>query len=1414
MLKRKVLALLIVGLLILQMIPIELFAVTNIRPTVIVTNEGEKSERSPSIYINWKEVGFNPFPNPNLTPGYIQGSDQFKIEMTDVTKGNSTSPLIHRHYKEKGEYDTTLNNNSSFEGITGEIKGLNDGKIYKLNTTPYYLVKQEDKIVEVKVDESHTNVYFITDFNTQIESGEDGITVIWEDISSSSAVTGLTYEIGWREGGSYRTENDMNGQGLGLLKTKVLKKEDLIQISGNKVKYTIEDTLPGYIYSVYVKVKATDGKQPVIWNRKTGLDGPKVVRGTSPIKMTLNEIGADKDFIEIAWYTRGRNYKNTEQIMIQTSLSGEEDGDWKDLKPMDLEDSEGYKDIPQSIIIRAPKEPIYFRVRFRDRDSRVEVFTNIERYIPFELRVEPVKPKIPKPYNKNIKLTSDTGEKKDDYLVTEDSREWNLDSIDRFLEATFHAKPGKGIQLVWDAPKEDKTGLIEYSMNYDIYVSDDKTTINSIKDPKQAIVNIVEGDIEEGDEEHIVYTEKTNLPVGFKWSLTDYMDATGKIKPIIPNKTYYIKIVAKRPYGGSVFAESQPTIVGITLDKNGEIFIPPVLGKPPLKLNEVTTTTAELKWREEWYEILAKNLDQYTDPDERFLAGVGSARVYTTVTTTGAAIRFSAQEGANEHILLQEKNVDEVVQKVGGRASFDENYIDRYIKLGADVQYEFNMLTYSEAVKQMEGTGLKIEEWVQTEGNNLQGWEEIKPELKKEELGLDWRFHKVENLKPNTKYLMMVRAYRMVDGEKQMQTFPSYIICTTLTDYEGPEPTPIVPQLHLKSKTDTSLSVWFKYNKDFTYEIVYSRTDDPDKAKVWPFEISDDPTNPNYVANGAERVVTINGLFPETTYNVWIRAKQKKGDKVSAWSTPVRAKTDSVKAPDAPTGLGPAAYQSILDLGLDFQGVGSDYITVEWMKNPNDKGKQTEGSMEKEYTYILEFADNVEFLDSILVETTDDGKGESGKNVEVLSKTMVKFTGLQPNRPYYVRVKTKLIFKDTESKKEIVKESEFCKWVRINTKTGNGDYDDGDNENIVIYPDKVEESYKDNIWTWEILDTQRIISEILTKNAYFFTIDMQLYRDKQDAIIRRIKMPKAVLDALINKNMEIKVLTQIGTYELPARSIAYYSSKGSAKDMIQFDFKTVLPYDIKELSKPYPYTIQKAEAFTISLKGATAVNTPLSRLDGEVKVSHKLEASTQYLYKNLQSHTYDYTLGKWVKENATVSSAEGGISHINYATPRLGIYALYNVESYADTTYTNPAMNQLLTRYEIKGLGTAYRASTVVNSDQFILLMLGIAQDQPEIDLTTPLTSSLRKKAETSGIYIESNNRNLTQEMAVSGVVKLYEMKEGRKIKASKVMGSAASAKYQENIAKAMTLGLIQNINPTAPITYGELCTLIVQVLP
>ena len=113
--------------------------------------------------------------------------------------------------------------------------------------------------------------------------------------------------------------------------------------------------------------------------------------------------------------------------------------------------------------------------------------------------------------------------------------------------------------------------------------------------------------------------------------------------------------------------------------------------------------------------------------------------------------------------------------------------------------------------------------------------------------------------------------------------------------------------------------------------------------------------------------------MPDTTYNVWIRAKQKKGDKVSSWSNPVTQTTNTIGIPDVPRGLGPAAYQSILELGLDFKPVASDYITVEWIKDVNDiKEETTNEKSRKIYSYILEFADNPEFLDALSITVSDE----------------------------------------------------------------------------------------------------------------------------------------------------------------------------------------------------------------------------------------------------------------------------------------------------------------------------------------------------------------------------------------------------------------------------------------------------------
>lgn len=1404
------------AILIMMQIPFQVFANSGLKPldgtievTVLNTPVQTGDTIKPDVEVKWEGV------KPGDTKVTINGVDyifsHYQIRLTDmVEKKTYLSESLGTKTAVKLQ-DIQFGFDLSGTAPSGSLYVIENGKAYKLEVIPVYAYRSigsDGKPGEAKYDIASApaqRFYFITDFDTKMQDSEEGLTLTWEYIP------GADYQLFYTPSDKRTVEEFKKAQGgdipviSDVVTQQVAEKNLIVEDGRTKVKYTIDQIVPGQIYSGYVVVNKYDtgeSLKPAITNETIGATGPKVVKGIPAIDIKVNNIGNGR--IKVGW--KFQAWVGLDGSLEKVIVYGKGINESTYKPKIEVPN---YSGTIESAILDEPVEETFYYVEFVFRDKNNKQYSIKSKevlYTPFILRDEPLKPNVPKPYGDHLKEDIEQNVvPKNDYLVSKDEQRPITDP--NFKENTFHSKvnEGKGIQVVWDAPTKlvDGVEVIDHELLYDVWITSDKNMIENRIDPIYKDIQITED-----DQEHTIFAWNDDKVIGFKWLFDKYMTSSGKVEPIKPNQTYYIKIVAKRQYG-SDFALSQPTTITITIDKNGEIARPPVLGKPPLQIVKTTIDSVTIKWRETWYEILAKDPTMYSDPDEKVLAQMGSGKVYLEqpIMTTGPAIRFKYEENRQEYPLYVEDEVNDVINKVGVER-YKRDYYHRNLTLGKDVMYEMQVIPYNEVLAEItEGEG--IEQWVAKQGDR-QGWEQITPTngTPPEEV---WKFHTTTGLSPNTKYLMMIRAYRMVDGEKLNQTFPSYIIATTMTDYEEPETTPKVPNLNLNHKTDTEIGVWFTYNKNFDYEIVYSRLDDPNQANTWTFEISDDPNNKNYVPDGGKAIVTITGLFPDTTYNVWIRAKQKKGTGISEWSNPVSTKTDSIKAPATPSGLGPASYQSIIEIGQDFKPVTKDYITVEWTKDKNDHGIETSGSMEKRYEYILEFADNNEFLDALEVTVSDQKDAEvTPKDVEILAKNLVKFNQLISNRPYYVRIKARIVLTDTETKREISKESDFSDTVRILTKKSDDEYDGGENDNIVIYPDQIEESYENGIWTWEIVDAQSVISEILTKKDYFFTVDLTLYRDRYDASIRKLRLPKSVWDALVGQRMELKVETSYGVYQIPANSIAYATEKTNANQIIELEWRKIYPYDIQDVVKPYPYVLQKGEQLSITVQGKAQ---PITKVDGMIRAELKLDNPNDYLSKNMQGYTYDKTNGSWIKEQFSIQTRTDG-TYLGFSTPRLGIYGLYYVSDYTLPSQMTSSMQTLIKRYEVEGLGTKFRKNDRVNSNQFILLMLGVTQNKSKIDLTATVPADMKDHAKASKLYISNNTGAITEEQAIHGVVRLYELTTGNKVKPSNKRVVGVSAAYEESVRKAYALGLINTINASAPITYGQLCDLIVQVLP
>lgn len=1263
--------------------------------------------------------------------------------------------------------------------------------------------------------------YYITDFNIQANT-EDGLVFEWEYIPD------VHYKL-FYDKGNFTDIAGMSGAGINI--TPEQAKANL-STDGKRVVWKVGEASAGQIYSAYVVPTGIDNKgiefESIAYNQTT----PKIVRATPNIKLNIDPLGQDK--IRLSWNIKDAAWVQVDNKLYQTVIwEINEKGEEKELGRIQ-NDNFGNKDVGY-FEAPAPEKTMTYRVDFILKNSTGTIekafSAGPREYTPDESKEVPFQPYIPElfRYNEDDVLNNEDVTNQSKYKVKFNGKYDDLvlaqNNIKDFKEHTFHYKINGNqaeIQVVWDAPKDSKTGEIDYSLYYDIWISE---RADLFLDSDKVVGNLK---VEENSKDNLILMQDNQSVVGFKTTITG----------LKPNKTYYIKMVSKRAYSNDSYAISLPTIKEVSIDKVGDIYTPPVIGKPPLQMDEVTKNSIGIKWTEEWYEIMTKpgkeSLYDGNEVEKKF-AKWGSSRVYLDKSKS-PVLRFIRDNEKIEAIdlygdsKLVESKLNQIEQALGSDMN---NYIKQYVKAGKGTGYKIKVMKQSEVEAQKGEQSL--EEWVQSiDKSEIKGWQDITGNLESIMLsGIDGKKFTITNdyqgnpLDPNTPYIILVTAYRNVDGEDLYSAFPSFLLGTTSNDHISDPEVPTTPRLYNyeeKDVRDTEITVRWIYNDNFEYQLVYSRLNDPDSATVWEMTEEDKKT----FVDGAEAYVTVKGLLPETTYNFWLKAIQKQ-DKLpegvtaqeSDWSTPVTSTTKTLETPPPPSGLGLASYQSIQEAGQDFKPKGSDYLTIEWTKNENDNPETLDERIS--YSYEVEFADNVEFLDAVVVRTGDEASEEGNNNnnngenendeaigYEIISKNIVKFTNLRANMPYYVRVKTILTFKDGD--KVIIKESVFSKWVRLLTSTSTDEYDGGENENIIIYPNEMEESYKDGIWTYEIVDTAKVINRIQEDKKYFFTITLENYKNKHDAKVRRIKMPKEIMDTLSNQGMALQVITNIGVYEIPGKALNYYLSQHNATDSVQFDLTRMEYSEIESYARSGPEQYQSGEKIDIRINGDIK-KTVVNKLDGAMKVKLKLDVIQSYNYINFFTYQYNYSSGNWQSYAHEVDVTDN--SYLVYSTSYTGLNAVYERSVVDGSLNSNYAMNQLTSTYNIIGLGSTYRKDTNVGASEYVSLMLALSLNREGVNLSAGASTDDYNKAKIAGLYISNNRGYITKEQALVGAVKLYELKNRYQIKPSNLAFNNVSSNYRQIASKAYAIGLIGEtlVNPQGTITYGELCDWLIQVI-
>ncbi len=1076
---------------------------------------------------------------PTIKLSWVKGADSHERDDTDAITEPETvhSPERYEIYiknisrnSESTLLDVVPATTNSYD--VGKNILLEPGNLYQFQVLPVHYHRQvinettsQVKAVYVQSDiNKHPKVIGLTDYNIKLSAEGKQINVIWEDAGSW-----LNYDI-YYGSGEIKDYTNM----LGKIQDVREQSTSFIDPSDQRIKlrYTIKtsDIKSGQLYSVCVRPKVTSINGNAVYsNPRTNVE---VVTTKVPFAVYQDSNG----YVKLVWSG------------IDTSIGTSGNTSSYGVKKLDVIRRDDGLAIEQVIATlegedainvgyysdNAPAVPTNYRINitYSKVENGIEKFITMssdwETYDPGAIRITPSKPEIP---NINGMLKQDNNE------IIDKSKYIGTFRID---------KEKKSINLVWSAfERMDYTNTTEAKLikdldvYYDIWLTDDISVLyssNNLCMDKDYFV------ADGGKNNSVSYIRNTTGEIiGFNKEYTKYLAAVKEngvtkgyeLRTIDPNKVYYIKIIAKKIILNETL-RSEPVIVSVYFDSDEVIYVPPVLPKPPLRINNQGTEDITIEWKKSWWEVVSND-----DPDRIW---------FYKVWLVDGDIVFTQVPGVTEITLNTKDDVDKLVAKLNPENK--EKYSYRQINLGKNISYDVKVIPYKDVEtiileKQKINPNYNVGDYIESIKNTtgtLRGWETITTQEDPGDLTKQTVLYTKTGLTPNTSYMILIKPFRIIsvgnEEEKLYALNPTVIISTTIINEEVITPDPSVPDLYLSRAKDTEIDVKWKYNTSMQYQIKYNTTENITTAKEYPIVLPASVNDPNYPKNGQEFILTIKDLMPKTEYYFWIKAIQINGKKESAWSNATLFNTTEI----LPNPMLPPQGIGVADVA---EPIGQDYLTLEWTRLEEDISADEENkknTVKKLYSYIITIADNVRFLDAREMEITDFKVGKTENGFQMISKSVVKITGLKPSTKYYFKIKSKVIASRGNEPITSFRESVYSE-VRVIKTSSSDEYDSNIDDLNIKLPDKVKKEYANEVLTYTIEADARVISDILKDENFRLTLDLKEYTtisssgkkvtSNKKINTRIAKIPYTVVDTLVGRKMSLDILTDDMTISIP-----------------------------------------------------------------------------------------------------------------------------------------------------------------------------------------------------------------------------------------------------------------------------------------
>lgn len=899
--------------------------------------------------------------------------------------------------------------------------------------------------------------------------------------------------------------------------------------------------------------------------------------------------------------------------------------------------------------------------------------------------------------------------------------------------------------ILWRAPLKGN-GDVDEEVKYDIWLISDP---NLLDDPPSN--TMIASSVKMNDSNFVMSGTKL---LGYKFKISD----------LVPNSTYYFKIVAKKDYIEfvnnvleNITLQSDAAMKIIITPTLGPIDQPIVPGRPPFELKKdsqekdmVTTNsvtvTLKNKWYEQYDEVAGGRFTWiYRTPDEIRAAGL---LLSPAVPDLVAAI----EAGTADPLKFRKVEYDSGVTIDVGCVEFTSDIDYNNIEMLATNKVIGFPVTPNDPYEDVTAAGAI-------------------PDGKKHNIDIT-----INDIEPNTSYILWVRAARrsvdLISGPSDP------IVITTIPELPVTIEKPTVPVFNYNDAADTHIDLGWNFNPQYTYYLEYGTTDNrsnaSDREIITPDELE------------FSSFYRVKDLSPDTLYYFWIQAEATNaaGDKKrSDFSDSYLVRTQKDIPPATPKGFGVKGTAG---------SVTKNSITYEWI-------------MEDGMEYILEIAGGIDYKDSEKFEV---------KNV---SEYMVE--NRRSNYRYYAR-----LYAYDPAKKLT---SEPTQSVTVRTLRSSDDYDSSEDvEDVISGNFIIKDTVAINgVWTVKItgVNADRFVQHVQTDSVLDYCIDLMVMPagTKKISVLISQRVFKAL--GMLGENLMIKTQRNMLVIRpgVLADSDGVY---GSATGEANFIFGIILDSstegsNTKNLNFKTP--VSKLE---IGL--SDGIVTPVGKLEEPLKVIYEYTSAGWYRQGVTEGYVLASDTTDWKKsETAGRFDPDNNLGLISFETFLPGRMAIAELgtDYYEDISksYAKKSIANVASVHELKSItGGKFEPDkylSIGDGAKFMLDMLDVSYGSNY--MTFAVKAGIVQSADSS-----KPTANCTREKVIAMTVRVCELKTSQKAAATaddtyiyKDIGQV-SASLLPKIRFAMENGIITSrfsdtLGPKDPITRAEAMVLLEKLL-